>query len=51
MHYTIHYTTGGLAGRQDARGQLHGVGYARGHAAEGERQHHGGLYDMCICSV
>jgi hypothetical protein len=38
-----HAQEGGLAAEQDGGGQLHGVGHARGHAAEGARGHHGGV--------
>ena len=38
LYINIYYRwTGWRAGGQDARGQLHCVGHARGHAAEGER--------------
>mmetsp|Transcript_30311 Transcript_30311/g.67943 ORF Transcript_30311/g.67943 Transcript_30311/m.67943 type:complete len:309 (-) Transcript_30311:245-1171(-) len=42
-HLLQHQEEGGLAHRQDARGQLHGVGDARGHAPAGARRHHGGV--------
>ena len=39
--------TGGLAGREDARGKLHRVVDARWHAAKGARRDHGGLPVRC----
>lgn len=49
-----HAQEGGLAAEQDGGGQLHGVGHAWGHAAEGARGHHGGVPVstapcLCVC--
>jgi hypothetical protein len=42
-HILQHKEKGRLAYREDAHEQFHGIGYARWHASEGKRNHHGGL--------
>ena len=42
------FCAGGLAHREDAGGELHGVVHARGHAPEGEGRHHEGVQEWPV---